>query len=81
MDLLSERDKEAFRRATKRRTDNGVKCKLIRMFAEESQVVAFNELWDSWTVRWGKVGALDRLIRVMATVEARVRDQENAPKR
>jgi hypothetical protein len=80
-DLLSDAEKQTFQRAAARRRDNGVRLKLLRMFVEESQAVAFNEVWESWLLRWGKVGAMDRLIRLMCTVEARVRDQENADNR
>ena len=79
-DTLTPEDKACFKRAAQRRNENGVKRKMIRMYAEESQAVAFSELWESWVLRWNKVGAMDRLIRVMATVEARVRDQENGKK-
>lgn len=75
--VLSEDEKQFFQRAAARRKENGIKQKLIRMFAEESQVVAFNELYESWVIRWGKIGALDHLIRVMSVVEAKMRDKEN----
>ena len=77
-DTLSPEEKAVFKRAAQRRNENGVKRKMIRMYAEESQAVAFSELWESYVLRWGKTGALDHLIRLMALVEARLRDKERA---
>jgi len=77
---LSDEDKATFKRATERRKENGIRLKRITMFADTSQVEGFNELWDSWTIRWGKSRAMDELIRIMSIVEARLQDKERAPK-
>lgn len=75
---LSEADKQAFLRAAERRRERGIRLRRISLAAEESQVVAFNELYSAWVERWGKSGALDRVIRIMAGVETKLRDKDRA---
>jgi hypothetical protein len=76
MSELTEAEKAVFLAATNRRKERGIRLRRICLLAEESQVVAFNEIWDSWCIRWTKQGAMDRLLRVMCSIEARMRDQE-----
>ena len=78
MSELTSEEKAAFKSATERRRANGIRLKRFGVMADESQVSALNELWESWVIRWGKQRAVDNLIQVMATVEARQRDKEHA---
>jgi len=78
MSELSESEKATFKAATERRKAAGIKLKRFGVLADETQVAALNELWDAWVIRWGKQRAVDNLISVMSTVEARQRDKENA---
>jgi hypothetical protein len=72
--------KETFKDASKRRRDRGIRLKQFAVRAEESQVIALSELYEAWLERWGKEDAIDRLIRMWAHAEARIRDQEHAKK-
>ena len=76
MSELSDAEKQVFLSATLRRRANGIRLKRITLLAEESQVEAFNILWESYVERFGKVKAVDVLLKLMAEVEARVREVE-----
>jgi hypothetical protein len=71
---LSEQDKATFLAATQRKIERGKRDKLIRMFAEESQVEAFYEVWKVWLDRWSKERAMDALIASICDAEARYQD-------
>lgn len=78
MTEFTEEEKKVFLDATNRRKAAGIKLKRIAIMADASQVEAFNILWDGWVERYGKAMALNHLISIMARVEARLRDKENA---
>jgi hypothetical protein len=71
---LSEQDKATFLAATQRKIERGKRDKLIRMFAEESQVEAFYEVWKVWLDRWSKERCMDALIASVCDAEARYQD-------
>jgi hypothetical protein len=71
---LSESEKKIFREAGERRKLAGIKSKLIRLFAEEGQVSAFYEIYETWVQRWDKGQAMDALIASIADFEARFQD-------
>jgi len=75
---LSDDEKATFKRATDRRREAGIRLKRFTVLMESSQVEAINILWDAWVERFGKTRAIDELIRIMAHVEARLRDKERA---
>ena len=66
-----------FRDASARRRANGIRLRRITLLAEESQVEAFNILWESYVERFGKNKAVDVLLKLMSEVETRIREQEN----
>jgi hypothetical protein len=68
------REHAVFVNATRRKMANGERQKLIRMFAEESQVRAFYGIWRTWLNRWSKVEAMDRLVSAVCEEEARWQD-------
>jgi hypothetical protein len=74
MTELSEAEKATFKAATERRKANGVRLKRFSVMAEESQIIALNELWSAWTERFGKITAIDHLIVLWGRAEARLRD-------
>ena len=78
---FTDAEKAVFLAATDRRKAAGIRLKRIALMADAGQVEAFNILWSSWVERWGKMRALDELIRIMSIVEARLRDRENAKKK
>jgi len=78
MSELSEDEKKVFLAATERRKAAGIRLKRIVLQADAHQVEDFNILWESFVERWGKREALNHLILIMARVEARLRDGENA---
>jgi len=78
MSELSDSEKAVYRAATERRKANGIRLKRFTILAEETQVEALNEVFESWIVRWGKNLAIDHLIVIMAQIEARQRDRERA---
>jgi hypothetical protein len=71
---LTDAEKQVFLDATNRRKAAGIRLKRISIMASTDQVEAFNELWSSWVERWGKNTAVDHLIRMMAHIEAKVRN-------
>lgn len=74
--FLNDEQKKVFKDAGERRKQAGIKFKRICIFAEASQVEAFNILFDSWCERFGKAKALDHLILLWSRVEARLRDKD-----
>jgi hypothetical protein len=68
------REHAVFVNATRRKMENGERQKLIRMFADASQVRAFNIVWRTWLNRWSKEEAMDRLIGSLCDSEARYQD-------
>jgi hypothetical protein len=71
---LSQEAKKVFLDATNRKIERGKRDKLIRMFAEESQVEAFYEVWKVWLDRWSKEKCMDALIASVCDAEARYQD-------
>jgi hypothetical protein len=78
---LTEQEKATFRAATERRKKCGIRLKRFSVMCDAHQVVGLNQLWDAWTERWGKQAAVDHLLKLMSTVEARLRDKERADSR
>jgi len=76
--VLTDEQKRTFREAGERRLANGIRLKQVRFMADANQVQSFNAIWESWLDRWGKQAAVDHLIRLMGTVESRLRDKERA---
>jgi len=76
MSELTSEEKAAFKSATERRRANGIRLKRITLCAEASQVQGFNEIWEVWVERYGKNSAVDVLLRLMSTVEARIREED-----
>jgi len=67
---------QIYKAATERRKERGIKLKRISLMAEVSQVEAFHELFEVWVERYGKTGAVDVLLKLMAEVEVRIREAE-----
>lgn len=76
MSELTESEKATFKAATERRRLNGIRLKRITLLADASQVEAFTIIWSSWVERYGKNSAVDVLLRLMSTVEARIREED-----
>jgi len=71
------REHDFLKGLAQKRNERWGRNKKISFMARESQVTAFSELWESWVERWGKYDSVDHLIRMMATVESKVRDRES----
>lgn len=63
-----------FKANAARRVANGLKNGMLTVRADQSQIVAFNELWETWMDRWGKEKAMDAVIASMCDSEARYQD-------
>lgn len=79
--MATDDEKLVWQGAAQRRRENGIRLKRVCFAADESQVEAFNLVWEAWIERWTKKGAVDRLILMMCRAEARLRDAENVQKR
>lgn len=77
-DTLSDEEKATFRAAGERRKKAGIRLKRVNFMADANQVASFNALLESWIERWGKQKAVDELLRLMSTVESRLRDKERS---
>lgn len=78
MSGLSPEEKATFRAAGERRKARGVKLRKFSVMAEESQVIALNELYSGWVARFGKEQCLDHLIVMWGRAEARLQDADHA---
>jgi hypothetical protein len=76
MSKISEQEKLLYRAATERRRAAGIRLKRFAVLADANQVESLNQLWDSWVERFGKQGAVDRLLGMWSHAEARLRDKE-----
>jgi len=79
-DNLSEAEKQTYLAHTERRRERGIRLKLIRFMAEESQVEGFFSIFETWVKRWHKEGATDMLLSSMCAAEARYQDFIEAKK-
>ena len=76
MTELTDADKAVFKAATERRLANGIRLKRFSVMCDASQVSALNDLWTGWIERFGKQKAVDVLLRLMTTVETRMREAD-----
>jgi hypothetical protein len=75
---ISEEEKLMYRAATERRKAAGIRLQKFSVMCDTKQVESLNVLWDAWVERWGKQHAVDELLRLMSTVESRLRDKERS---
>lgn len=75
---LDEASKAVFVAAAENRKQRGIKLKRVCFMADESQVDAFNLIYNEWVGRWNKEEAVDHLISLMCESQARLMEFDRA---